>query len=531
MKIILLLIFISLNFFSSSAEEKNPKVLPGQYKKHHRPIIAKLGTGQFKSALKDLNSYLKKEPDDQETLFCLSLTYNKLGDDENALKFAKKSIALGLPLERFIAGPRSLNKKLLQSDYFLNLIKSSSVKLVHGPMIGDLSSTSVKIWVRASKKSEIKIVIEGVTAERAQALKANDYTAVINIQGLKPDTFYHYQIFQDDHAIDLDVEPGFRTQKEDGGDRIKVIFGGGAGFTPKYERMWKTIKGHKPDALLLLGDNVYIDHPEVREVGQYCYYRRHSRPEWRKLISSVPVYAIWDDHDFGTNDCHGGAEIDKPNWKKDVWSDFKLQWPNPEYGGKEEHPGCYFTHKFGKKVEFIFMDTRYYREPSSGQMLGPVQLSWLKKKLKDSKARFKVICSSVPMTPGVKPGSKDTWDGYSKERTEIFSFIKENEINGVFVLAADRHRSDAWKNENFNSNYPIYEFMSSKLTNLHTHKIIEGCIFGYNKKPSFGEMIFNFSKDEPTATYTAYSIDDESVGSVEIKLKELQTNDNLIPND
>jgi alkaline phosphatase D len=87
------------------------------------------------------------------------------------------------------------------------------------------------------------------------------------------------------------------------------------------------------------------------------------------------------------------------------------------------------------------------------------------------------------------------------------------------------------KNENFNSNYPIYEFMSSKLTNLHTHKIIEGCIFGYNKKPSFGEMIFNFTKDEPTATYTAYSIDDENVGSVEIKLKELQTNDNLIPND
>ena len=126
------------------------------------------------------------------------------------------------------------------------------------------------------------------------------------------------------------------------------------------------------------------------------------------------------------------------------------------------------------------MDTRYYREPSEGQMLGPIQLSWLKRKLKNSTAKFKVICSSVPMTPGVKPGSKDTWDGYSLERMEIFSYIKKNKINGVFVLAADRHRSDAWKNDDFDSSYPIYEFMSSKLTNIHTHKIIKGCIFLYN---------------------------------------------------
>ena len=89
-------------------------------------------------------------------------------------------------------------------------------------------------------------------------------------------------------------------------------------------------------------------------------------------------------------------------------------------------------------------------------------------------------------------------------------------------MAADRHRSDAWKNNDFGSSYPIYEFMSSKLTNIHTHKIIKGCIFGYNKKPSFGEVIFDFTKENPTATYTAYSIDNEDVGSVQIGLKELQ---------
>ena len=106
-------------------------------------------------------------------------------------------------------------------------------------------------------------------------------------------------------------------------------------------------------------------------------------------------------------------------------------------------PGCYFTHKYGDHVEFFFLDTRYYREPSMPQMLGSEQLAWFKAKLKASKAAFKVICSSVPMPPCVKPGSKDTWDGHVAEREGIFKFIADEKLDGVFVLAANRHRSDA----------------------------------------------------------------------------------------
>ncbi|MBT7983414.1 MAG: hypothetical protein HN584_12690, partial [Akkermansiaceae bacterium] len=199
--------------------------------------MAKLGTGEFQSAISELKAYLKKAPHDEETLFCLALAYSGSGDGAEALNYAKKAMSEGLPLERFIAGPRSLNEELLKTDKFVEMMRSSSVKLVHGPMIGDLSTDSVKIWVRASKESEIKVVIEGVTAERVQALAKNDYTALIQIKGLEPDMFYHYQIFQDEHAIDLGIEPGFRTQKAGGGDTVKIIFGGGAGFTPKYEHM------------------------------------------------------------------------------------------------------------------------------------------------------------------------------------------------------------------------------------------------------------------------------------------------------
>ena len=49
---------------------------------------------------------------------------------------------------------------------------------------------------------------------------------------------------------------------------------------------------------------------------------------------------------------------------------------------------------------------------------------------------------TVPFSKGIKPGSKDPWDGYPDEREEIFSFIESEKIGGVFLIAADRHRID-----------------------------------------------------------------------------------------
>ena len=176
--------------------------------------------------------------------------------------------------------------------------------------------------------------------------------------------------------------------------------------------------------------------------------RRQSQPEWAKLAKRVPIYAIWDDHDFTTNDGWGGPDIDKPAWKRDVWKIFKENWNNPYYGGGEKNPGCWFDFRIGD-VHFIMLDGRYYREsPKSDDpsMLGPVQMKWLKNTLADNAATFKILCCNVPMAPNVKPGSKDTWDGYSGERRRIQQWIAGQKIPGVIILSADRHRSDAYQN-------------------------------------------------------------------------------------
>ena len=246
----------------------------------------------------------------------------------------------------------------------------------------------------------------------------------------------------------------------------------------------------------------------------------------------MPIYAIWDDHDFTVNDGEGGPEIDYPSWKRPVWETFKNQWANPYYGGGAEHPGCWFDFSIGD-VDFFMLDCRYYRENpqeyKDPSMLGAYQKSWLKQKLQNSKATFKVIASSVPWAKDTKPGSDDTWDGFPGEREELFSFITKNNIAGVLLISADRHRSDAWKVE-LPGGYTTYDFMSSRLSNIHTHNLMEGSLFGYNKKCSFGNLDFDTNREDPTVTYSIKSIDNEEIHKMTVFRSQLDFEQDRVTN-
>ena len=99
------------------------------------------------------------------------------------------------------------------------------------------------------------------------------------------------------------------------------------------------------------------------------------------------------------------------------------------------------------------LDGRLYRTnpyAETTMMLGPAQKQWLFDRVKQATATFKVLVSSVPWTFESKGDAVDTWNGFRQERSEIFDFLAENKIEGVFLLSADRHRSDAWRIERAN---------------------------------------------------------------------------------
>ena len=510
-----------------------------QYKRVHQLALRAILRLQFDEAEAFLEGYRQEFPSDAETHYMLGLLAARLNDGASASRWMAKAVALGLPEQRIVAGPRGMFRGVLNHPYFRNLTEKYANIPLHGPLVGDVTAGSASFWVRTARESAVRVLLHPksdgtsgidlrdaalIRSEAVTSRATNDFTAVVRVGGLKPNTDYAYAI-----AVDDQVGPAesFRTFPPAAqAAQFRIAFGGGAGFVPPHERMWDTIGELDPLALLLLGDNVYIDDPESVIMQQYTYQRRQSRPEWRRLTSRSAVFTIWDDHDFSTNDTWGGPLIDTPFWKLNyAWPIFRQNWANPGYAGGEQQPGCWYQFSIGD-VDFIMLDCRYYRtDPRTERpsMLGPVQLRWLEQAVLASQGTFKVLCSSVPWDFRTKGDSLDTWNGYKDERNAIFRFLEEHQVEGVLLMSADRHRSDAWRIDRA-SDYALYEFNSSRLTNQHVHPTREqqGAIFSYNAKQSFGLVEFDTTLPDPTATYSVVSIDGEQIHSLSVKRSQLQ---------
>ena len=486
--------------------------------------------GRPEEGAKDCEQWLASEPNDLESLFNLTVARCQLKDYAGAAESMTSAVEGGMPFARFLAGPREMLKPLRDTDEFRRYAARYKVQLIHGPMLGCLTDTSAKFWVRTVDEVPVQVVVSNsedlsnpIKSTRASTNSKIDYTAVVEVKGLKPDTVCYYDVILNGKSALSPELPSFRTYPPST-DRqhFSVAFGGGAKYTPANERMWDTIHMQSPQALLLLGDNVYIDLPQqFGAFHKYTYYRRQSRAEFRRLVCSVPVFAIWDDHDCAIGDCWMGPYPDKPGWKMSMLEGFRMNWNNPGYGD-DEWPGCWFKFSVAD-VDFFLLDGRFYRTnpyDDKPTMLGPAQKAWLLEQVKKSKATFKVLASPVPWDFYTKGKSRDTWNGFRDEREEIFVFLEENKIDGVVLISADRHRSEARKIERPNG-YSFYEFESSRLTNDSAHRLVAGAIFGYNKKPSFGLLSFDTTISDPTVTFQIISIDNEPIHSLTLKHSEI----------
>jgi len=486
--------------------------------------------GRVEDAVKYCKELLASDPKDAESQFALTVACCAEKDYAAAAETMTNAVEAGLPFERFLAGPRDILNPLRQTEQFRKFFEERKSQLIHGPMLGCLTDSSVKFWVRTFEEVPVQVLVSAsrdlsspIKSTTASTSARTDYTAVVEVKGLEPDRAYYYGVMLNGKSASAPALPCFRTYCSSASKTsFKVAFGGGAMYNPPNERMWDTIGSRSPQALLLLGDNVYVDLPGAYgEFHQYTYYRRQSRAEFRRLVSSVPVFAIWDDHDCATNDVWMGPYRDRPDWKTSQLEGFKINWNNPGYG-IEEWPGCWFKFSIAD-VDFFMLEGRFYRTDPLGpnpSLLGPVQKAWLLEEVKKSKATFKVLASPVPWSFNTKGESRDTWNGFRDEREEIFSFFEENKVDGIVLISADRHRSDARRIERPNG-YPFYEFESSRLINEHKHGLQPGAIFGYNEKQSFGLLGFDTTRGDPTVTFEIVSIDNETIHSVTIPLSEI----------
>ncbi len=230
--------------------------------------------------------------------------------------------------------------------------------------------------------------------------------------------------------------------------------------------MWKLLLEDKPEVILMIGDNVYAD----RIPGGY----QAATPEqlWDRYVDSrntldifkakdlVPVFATWDDHDYGRNDSDRTYAFKEDSAK--VFHAFFAQ--AQATGEYTRGPGVSsMWSAFG--LRFLFLDNRTFRSPNKLDLpdqthFGVEQEDWIEAQLKSAKEPVLLI-SGDQFFGGYQ--MFESYEGsHPKSFTTQLARWKKSKVPIVFV-SGDRHLSEVIQVPVKSLGYPTFELTSSPL--------------------------------------------------------------------
>jgi len=376
-----------------------------------------------------------------------------------------------------------LNSPLDQASTSDRAIASLTGAVSHGVATGDVTSDSAVLWFRTDGPAQIEVrfaaVHEWEQAARVKTervfMKADqDFTMKLPLTGLRPATRYRYVVRTIQPALPTEstsqLTQGEFTTAPSASESVPITFLWSADLGGQHRcrddntgyPIFEILRRQNPDFTILLGDLIYGDDrcPSPPNAGgseftastltQYRAKHRyqHGSSALQRFLASVPVSAVWDDHDV-TNNFSGPYEPYMPLGRQALLE----YWPIRT--APDDPTRLYRQLRYGADLEIFILDTRQYRSLNADldgpekTMLGKTQLAWLLDGLVRSTATWKVIATSVPLfTPKagniVKPGN-DSWaretdgTGFQNELHTILNTILSKPIRNVVWLAADVH--------------------------------------------------------------------------------------------
>jgi alkaline phosphatase D len=244
---------------------------------------------------------------------------------------------------------------------------------------------------------------------------------------------------------------------------------------------WDVIAAQKPQAFLLIGDNVYGDTGSQWSADMptltASYRKLSTRQEWDRFRRSVPMMTTWDDHDFGANDAGGSFAF-----KEYAETVYESYWGASD--AVKSRPGVYESRMIGpegKRVQFILLDTRYFRsdlvrmpyrdpgptlgwylpnEDRNATLLGEAQWQWLAGEL-SRPADVRIIVSSTQVITNAH--NFEGWTNFPREREKLYRLLSEKGVNNALVLSGDRHSAGFYKSDVRGLSKPLWDFTSSSL--------------------------------------------------------------------
>ena len=450
---------------------------------------------------------------------------------------------------------KAISSKLFLSFFFvlasLQISKAQHPKHQSGPLLGFVEQMEVGIWYQTNKPATVQIAYwkkdkpnEVFKSEIQKSVEATYFISKFRLSNLSYGTEYFYDILVDGKKASFNYPIKFKTQDlwqwRKPAPNFSAVLGSclyindpdydrpGKGYGGEYEIL-ESMADKNADIMLWTGDNLYYREPDFYSKVRLEYRNRHTRgiKEIQRLLATSANYSTWDDHDFGPNNSDRSYRL------KDVALElFNDYWFNPTVSEREDK-GIYFDFLYND-IDFIFTDNRYHRaanglKDSTKDFFGKTQLTWIKERLLNSYAPFKIIIVGNQALNMNNP--YEGFQEYKKEQEELLNFIKDQKINGVVFISGDRHHTELLKLQR-DGMYPLYEFTNSPLTSGYNANLrdeennplrVEGTLV--NTQRNFGQLKFSGEKNNRVLVMQTYSVKGEllwehSINENELKFKK-----------
>ncbi len=391
--------------------------------------------------------------------------------------------------------------------------------ITHGVIVGDVTASSALLWARADGEASLNVVLSGGRHRgiaRGAARAADDFTARVPLDHLAPGTTYRYRAWfslgPPGSSHGPPVEGFFRTAPErDTVAPLRLDFGGDLNgqnaCRDSVEGMpiMETVRTRQPDVFVGLGDIIYADNAcsatglygnaqvpgdfgLAADLATYRAHWRYTRADagFQRLLEETDYVGVWDDHevvnDFGPlNDTRSALPYTPGVHLMPIGLEAFLDY-TPVAIAENTPLRLYRSIRWGKNLELIVLDARQYRDPNFAEdtdarpktMLGREQLTWLKERLADSDATWKVIVSSVPMSipTGFPPtNGRDGWanfdqtTGYERELLDIVRFMQTHDVRNTVWITTDVHFSESFRYVPFPSDpgFAVHELVTGPM--------------------------------------------------------------------
>lgn len=213
--------------------------------------------------------------------------------------------------------------------------------------------------------------------------------------------------------------------------------------------------------MIMMGDNVYAGSPDKKPISDQ-YSKLNQNTEWVNLRKTVPMMAIWDDHDYGMDDG------DKTNPEKlTARSEFLKYFPYVKASLESKSQLALYHEKIigpkGKQVQILMLDLRWDRDPLETQqfenykkplkipttdkklkLMSEDQWQWLDRELRQP-AQIRFLVS--PIQFAAEDHIFERWSLFPHEKARMIQLLKKHKIKNLFILSGDRHIATFAKEE------------------------------------------------------------------------------------